>query len=129
MDSTDSKAYEVTEAHTLLQTLSILEVATTYLLNGKSGEMTWEPLRNIIASDPYTCAVYAKEHDLLNTLGWKLLKRHARTARRLIRTLKKSKYRQAKASRNINMDGKFKETMHMPCNLIYKMAIINGGCY
>ena len=29
----------------------------------------------------------------------KLLKRHARTARRLIRTLKKSKYRQAKASR------------------------------
>ena len=50
-------------------------------------------------SDPYTCAVYAKKHDLLNTPGWKLLKRHARTARRLIRTLKKSKYRQAKASR------------------------------
>ena len=33
---------------------------------------------------------------------WKLLKRHARTARRLIRTLKKSKYRQAKASRKYN---------------------------
>ena len=39
------------------------------------------------------------KHDLLNTPGWKLLKRHARTARTLIRTLKKSKYRQAKASR------------------------------
>ena len=50
-------------------------------------------------SDPYTCAVYAKEHNLLNTPGWNLLKRHARTARRLIRTLKKSKYRQARASR------------------------------
>ena len=49
-------------------------------------------------SHPYTCAVYAKKHDLLNTPGWKLLKRHGRTAR-LIRTLKKSKYRQAKASR------------------------------
>ena len=57
------------------------------------------PLSNIIASDPYTCAVYAKKHDLLNTPGWKLLKRHERTARRLIRTLKKSKYRQAKPSR------------------------------
>ena len=69
------------------------------LIEWETGEQTWEPLSNIIASDPYTCTVYAKEHDLLNTPGWKLLKRHARTARRLIRTLKKSKYRQAKASR------------------------------
>ena len=58
-----------------------------------------EPLANVIASDPYTCAIYAKKHDLLNTPGWKLLKRHARTARRLVRTLKKPQYRQAKASR------------------------------
>ena len=69
------------------------------LIEWETGEQTWEPLSNIIASDPYICAVYAKEHDLLNTPGWKLLKRHARTARRLIRTLKKSKYRQARASR------------------------------
>ena len=69
------------------------------LIEWETGEQTWEPLSNIIASDPYTCAVYAKEHDLLNTPGWKLLKRHARTARRLIRTFKKSKYRQARASR------------------------------
>ena len=69
------------------------------LIEWEPGEQTWEPLSNIIASDPYTCAVYAKEHNLLNTPGWKLLKRHARTARRLIRTLKKSKYRQARASR------------------------------
>ena len=67
---------------------------------GNWGDLTWEPLSNIIASDPYSCAIYAKKHELLNTPGWKLLKRHARTARRLIRTtLKKSKYRQAKASR------------------------------
>ena len=29
--------------------------------------MTWEPLSNIIADDPHSCAVYAKEFDLLNT--------------------------------------------------------------
>ena len=43
----------------------------------ETGEQTWEPLSHIIASDPYTCAVYAKEHNLLNTPGWKLLKKHA----------------------------------------------------
>ena len=69
------------------------------LIEWETGEQTWEPLSNIIAIDPYTCAVYAKEHNLLNTPGWKLLKRHARTARRLIWTLKKSKYTQARASR------------------------------
>ena len=63
------------------------------LIEWEPGEQTWEPLSNIIASDPYTCAVYAKEHNLLNTPGWKLLKRHARTA-----TLKKSKYSQGRAS-------------------------------
>ena len=54
------------------------------LIEWEPGEQTWEPLSNIIASDSYTCAVYAKEHNLLNTPGWKLLKKHARTARRLI---------------------------------------------
>ena len=34
------------------------------LIEWETGEQTWEPLSNIIASDPYTCAVYAKEHDL-----------------------------------------------------------------
>ena len=67
------------------------------LIEWETGEMTWEPLSNIIASESYTCAVYAKKHDILNTPGRKLLKRHARTARRHIRTLKNSKYRQAKA--------------------------------
>ena len=63
-------------------------IGTSYnlLIEWETGELTWEPLSNITASDPYTCAIYAKKHDLLNTPGWKLLKRHARTARRLIRT-------------------------------------------
>ena len=33
----------------------------------ETGEMTWEPLNNIISDDPYSCAAYAKEFDLLNT--------------------------------------------------------------
>ena len=93
------------------------------LIEWETGEHTWEPLSNIIASDPYTCAVYAKEHDLLNTPGWKLLKRHARTARRLIRTLKKSKYRQAKASR------KYKHGWEVPRDYAHalQLDIQNGN--
>ena len=74
------------------------------------------------SSDPYTCAVYAKEHDLLNTPGWKLLKRHARTARRLIRTLKKSKYRQARASR------KYKHGWEVPRDYAHALQLdIHNG--
>ena len=49
------------------------------LIEWETGEQTWEPLSNIIASEPYTCAVYAKKHDLLNTPGWKLSKRHSKS--------------------------------------------------
>ena len=92
------------------------------LIEWETGEQTWEPLSNIIASDPYTCAVYAKEHDLLNTPGWKLLKRHARKARRLIRTLKKSKYRQARASR------KYKHGWEVPRDYAHALLLdIHNG--
>ena len=92
------------------------------LIEWETGEQTWEPLSNIIASDPYTCAVYAKEHDLLNTPDWKLLKRHARTARRLIRTLKKSKYRQGRASR------KYKHGWEVPRDYAHALQLdIHNG--
>ena len=41
------------------------------LIEWETGEQTWETLSNIIA-------VNAKKHDLLNTPGWKLLKRHSK---------------------------------------------------
>ena len=89
------------------------------LIEWETGEQSWEPLSNIIASDPYTCAVYAKEHNLLNT---PLLKRHARTARRLIRTLKKSKYRQARASR------KYKHGWEVPGDYAHALQLdIHNG--
>ena len=72
------------------------------LIEWETGEMTWEPLSNIIADDPYSHAVYAKKFNLLSIQGWKQLQRYARTAKRLIRTLKKSKYRQAKATKRYN---------------------------
>ena len=64
----------------------------------ESGEVTYEPLILISKDDPITCAVYAKKHDLLDTTGWKHLKRYAKTSKRLIRAVKQSRIRQVRAS-------------------------------
>ena len=64
----------------------------------ESGEVTYEPLTLISKDDPITCAVYAKKHDLLDTTGWKHLKRYAKTSKRLIRAVKQSRIRQVRAS-------------------------------
>ena len=68
------------------------------MVEWESGEVTCEPLTLISKDDPITCAVYAKKHDLLDTTGWKHLKRYAKTSKRLIRAVKQSRIRQVRAS-------------------------------
>ena len=68
------------------------------MVEWESGEVTYEPLALIFKDDPITCAVYAKKHDLLDTTGWKHLKRYAKTSKRLIRAVKQSRIRQVRAS-------------------------------
>ena len=68
------------------------------MVEWESGEVTYEPLTLISKDDPITCAVYAKKHDLLDTTGWKHLKRYAKTSKRLIRAVKQSRNRQVRAS-------------------------------
>jgi hypothetical protein len=41
------------------------------LVEWENGEITTEPLLVIAANNPVTCAVYAREHDLLDVEGWK----------------------------------------------------------
>ena len=57
----------------------------------EDGSETWEPLSDVIAADPVTLAVYAKENDLLDTPGWKKLKRYARRAKKLLWMVKANK--------------------------------------
>ena len=96
------------------------------LIEWETGEITWEPLSNIIASDPYTCAIYAKKHILLNTPGWKLLKRHVRTEEDSSELSRSQNIGKPRPQENISMDGKFQEIMHMPYNQIFKVVIIHG---
>jgi hypothetical protein len=41
------------------------------LVEWENGEITTEPLSVIAADNPVTCAVYAREHDILDVEGWK----------------------------------------------------------
>ena len=68
------------------------------MVEWESGEVTYEPLTLSSKDDPITCAVYAKKHDLLDTTGWKHLKRYAKTSKRLIRAVKQSRICQVRAS-------------------------------
>ena len=86
------------------------------LIEWEPGEQTWEPPSNIIASDPYTCAVYAEEHNLLNTPGWKLLKNMQEQPEDLLGP-----------SRNQSIDKPgSQENINMHYNLIYTMATASG---
>ena len=55
------------------------------------GSITEEPLNIFIKDDPVSCAVYAKEHGLLDTNGWKSLQKHARRLNVLERAVKQMK--------------------------------------
>ena len=41
------------------------------MIEWETGETTEEPLSCIAADDPVTCAVYARQHDLLYLEGWR----------------------------------------------------------
>jgi hypothetical protein len=51
------------------------------LVEWENGEIMTEPLSVIPANDPMTCAVYAREHDLLDIEGWKRFQNLAKRPR------------------------------------------------
>lgn len=63
------------------------------MVEWENGEITTEPLTNIAADDPVTCAVYARENDLLETPGWRRFKRLAKREKKLLRIVNQAKLR------------------------------------
>jgi hypothetical protein len=68
------------------------------LVEWENGEITTEPLSVIAADNPVTCAVYAREHDLLDIEGWKRfrnLAKHEKHFLHLVKQAKMKSYRQS----------------------------------
>jgi hypothetical protein len=61
------------------------------LVEWESGETTYEPLDLIASDDPVMCAEYAKQHDLLDTAGWKRFRRYAKSEKKLSRMINQAK--------------------------------------
>ena len=63
------------------------------MIEWENGEITTEPLSIIAADDPVTCAIYAKDHDLLELEGWKRFKNIARRHKKMFRMANQAKLR------------------------------------
>ena len=63
------------------------------MIEWETGEVTSEPLSLIAADDPVTCAIYAKENDLLHVDGWKRFKHIAKRQKKLFRMTNQAKLR------------------------------------
>jgi hypothetical protein len=57
------------------------------LVHWEDGSKTWEPLNMIAKDDGFTVAKYAAENDLIDTPGWKFLRRYTRNIRLIRRML------------------------------------------
>eukprot|EP00977_Amphora_coffeiformis_P016109 scaffold4889_cov136-Amphora_coffeaeformis.AAC.2 len=89
------------------------------------GSKTWESRSMIMATDPVTLAVYAKEHGLLKTPGWKKLKKYARRTKKLMRMVNQNK----RAQRFNAVTYKF--GVRLPRNVpeAYRLNEKNGNMY
>jgi hypothetical protein len=61
------------------------------LVKWENGEITTEPLLVIAADNPVTCAVYAREHDLLDVEGWKRFRNLAKHEKHFLHLIKQAK--------------------------------------
>ena len=61
------------------------------LVEWETGEQTVEPLNLVMADDPATVAKCAKEHGMLDTEGWRRLKRPAKREKALTRLVNQAK--------------------------------------
>ena len=64
----------------------------------ENGEITKEPLNVIAADDPVTCAIYAKENNLLEKEGWRRFRSIARRHKKYFRMVNQAKLRSYNSS-------------------------------
>ena len=85
------------------------------MVEWENGETTKEPLQSIAKDNPVTCAIYAREHELLDTPGWKQFKAIAKRQKKLTCMVNQVKLR------SYNLAPKFKNGFEVPKT--YEQAI------
>lgn len=85
------------------------------MVEWENGEITSEPLSVIAADDPVTCAIYARENNLLELEGWKRFRHIARRQKKMFRMANQAKLR------SYNHAPRFKYGFEIPRD--YKHAV------
>ena len=63
------------------------------MVEWETGEITTEPLSLVAKDDPVTCAIYARDNNLLDIEGWKRFKGIAKRQKKLLRLANQAKLR------------------------------------
>jgi hypothetical protein len=87
-----------------------------FLIEWEGGEITSEPLKIVAADDPVSCAIYARENDLLDKPGWKRFKHIANREKKFTRMVNQSKLR------SYNTAARYKYGFEVPRT--YKQALL-----
>ena len=89
----------------------------------ENGEVTYEPLAIIGADDPSSCAIYARDNNLLDLPGWRRFQRLAKRQKKLIRMANQAKLR------SFNNTPKFKYGFEVARDFLHgqKLDKINGN--
>ncbi|GAX27530.1 hypothetical protein FisN_UnNu102, partial [Fistulifera solaris] len=87
------------------------------LIEWENGEITAEPLNVIAADDPVTCAIYAKDNNLLDMPGWKRFKSIAKRHKKFVRMINQSKLR------SYNSAPRYKYGFEIPRNYAHAMRL------
>ena len=90
------------------------ESSYNVMIEWEDGSITTEPLTIIAADDPVTCAIYARDNQLLDLPGWKRFKAIAKRQKKLFRMANQAKLRSFRTS------PKFQYSFEVPRN--YKHA-------
>jgi hypothetical protein len=88
------------------------------MVEWETGEITAEPLQVIAADDPVTCAIYAKDNNLLDTPGWKRFKSIAKRQKKFTRLMNQAKIK------SYTMSPKYKYGFEVPRNYARAMRLV-----
>ena len=93
------------------------------LVKWEDGSETWEPLKMMIVSDPVTCAEYASTNKLLETEGWKGLKRYTKRTKKFQRMKRQAMLASLNTGRIFKFGYEVPRTKHEA----YKLDAKNGN--
>ena len=92
------------------------------LVDWETGEKIYEPLSVLAADDPVTCALCAKENDLLHIDGWKRFRNLAKRDKTLTRAIMQSRIRHARRAKKYIfgylIPRSYKEALEFPNGLM-----------